>query len=69
MNLNTVNGKLKIWRDALESSDFQLNKTKTFTWSASLGKNGNKDEWVVKLDSQVIPKGVCFQYLKQKGQT
>ena len=30
MNLNTVNSKLKIWRDALESNDFRLNKTKTY---------------------------------------
>ena len=43
-----VNFEIEIWRDALESKSFQ---------------SIDKDEGIVRFDSQGIPKSECFQNL------
>ena len=45
-----VNVKLEIWRDALESKCFWLNRTKIEYMECKFSKTRNKDEGVVRLD-------------------
>ncbi|XP_070010405.1 uncharacterized protein [Nicotiana sylvestris] len=59
----SVNERLEVWRQTLESKGFKLSSTKAeylgFKFSDALGEV-NID---VRLDSQVIPKRGSFKYL------
>ena len=58
-----INVKLEIWRDTLRSKGFPLNKTKIEYMKCKFSKSRNRDEGVVRIDSQEIPKSKTFQYL------
>ncbi|XP_070005976.1 uncharacterized protein [Nicotiana sylvestris] len=59
----SVNERLEVWRQALESKGFKLSRTKTeyleCKFSAETGKVGVD----VRLESQVIPSRGSFKYL------
>ena len=58
-----VNVKLEICWDALEYKGFRLSWTKIEYMKCKFSKSRNRDEGVVRIDSQEIPKSKTFQYL------
>ncbi|XP_070009001.1 uncharacterized protein [Nicotiana sylvestris] len=58
-----VNERLEVWRQALESKGFRLNRTKTEYLECKFGAEPAEMGVEVRLDSQVIPKRSSFKYL------
>ncbi|XP_070026694.1 uncharacterized protein [Nicotiana sylvestris] len=58
-----VNGRLEVWRQALESKGFELNRTKTEYLECKFSDVSEEAGVEVRLDSQVIPKRESFKYL------
>jgi hypothetical protein len=50
-----VNGKLELWKDALESKCFRINRTKTEYMMCDFSMTGHEDG-VVSLDGQVVAR-------------
>jgi hypothetical protein len=57
-----VNGKLELWKDALESKGFRISRTKTEYMMWDFSMTGHEDG-VVSLDGQVVAKKETFRYL------
>jgi hypothetical protein len=57
-----VNGKLELWKDALESKGFRISRTKTEYMMCDFSMIGHEDG-VVSLDGQVLAKKETFRYL------
>jgi hypothetical protein len=57
-----VNGKLELWKDALESKGFRISRTKTEYMMCDFSMTGHEDG-VVSLDRQVVAKKETFRYL------
>jgi hypothetical protein len=57
-----VNGKLELWKEALESKGFRISRTKTEYMMCDLSMTGHEDG-VVSLDGQVVSKKETFRYL------
>lgn len=55
---NKVNAKLKVWRRALETKGFWLNRTKTEYLEFNFGDTMQEESVEVSLDTQVIPKKI-----------
>ncbi|XP_070003430.1 uncharacterized protein [Nicotiana sylvestris] len=58
-----VNEMLEVWRQALESKGFKLNRTKTEYLECKFSFEPTEARVDVRLDSQVIPKRGSFKYL------
>jgi hypothetical protein len=59
-----VNGKLKLWRQTLESKCFRINRTKTEYMRCDFGTTISEDG-DVSLGGQVVPKKDTICYLDQ----
>jgi hypothetical protein len=57
-----VNGKLELWKDALESKGFRISKTKTEYMMCDFSMTGHEDG-VVSLNGQLVAKKETFRYL------
>ncbi|XP_075077065.1 uncharacterized protein LOC107820242 [Nicotiana tabacum] len=58
-----VNGRLEVWRQALESKGFMLSRTKTDYVECKFNDMTGEEDVEVRLDSQVILKRESFKYL------
>jgi hypothetical protein len=58
-----VNGKLELWKDALESKGFRISRTKTEYMMFDFSMTGHEDG-VVSLNRQVVAKKKTFRYLE-----
>jgi hypothetical protein len=57
-----VNGKLELWKDALESKGFRISRTEAEYMMCDFSMTGHEDG-VVSLDGQVVAKKKTFRYL------
>ncbi|KAM3238309.1 hypothetical protein P3L10_013340 [Capsicum annuum] len=57
-----VNEKLEVWRQTLESKGFKLSRSKTEYMECKFSEVRQKDDVVVRLDSQEIRKRDSFRY-------
>nr|XP_016488020.1 PREDICTED: uncharacterized protein LOC107808052 [Nicotiana tabacum] len=60
---DSVNGRLEVWRQALESKGFKLSRTKTEYVECKFSDVTGKADVEVRLDSQVILKRESFKNL------
>ncbi|XP_070003362.1 uncharacterized protein [Nicotiana sylvestris] len=61
----SVNARLEVWRQTLESKSFKLSRPKTEYLECKLSDDRHEEEEVeVKIDTQVIPKIDSFKYLR-----
>ncbi|XP_070036590.1 uncharacterized protein [Nicotiana tomentosiformis] len=58
-----VNARLEVWRQALESKGFKLNRTKTEYLECKFSVGAHESHVDLKLYIQVIPKKGSFKYL------
>ena len=58
-----VNGKLEMWREALESKGFHLSRNKTEYMECKFNKRPTNNNLEVKIGEYVIPKVSSFRYL------
>ncbi|KAL4196774.1 hypothetical protein AMTRI_Chr04g184840 [Amborella trichopoda] len=58
-----VHTKLELWRDALKSKGFKISWPKMKYIECKFSNNRSRDEEVVKIDGQKIPKRAYFRYL------
>nr|XP_009804828.1 PREDICTED: uncharacterized protein LOC104249985 [Nicotiana sylvestris] len=58
-----VNGRLEVWRQALESKGFKLSRTKMEYVECKFIEVMGEPNVEVSLDSQVVPKRESFKYL------
>ncbi|XP_009796009.2 uncharacterized protein [Nicotiana sylvestris] len=58
-----VNGRLEVWRQALESKGFMLSRTNTDYVECKFNDMTGEEDVEVRLDSQVILKRESFKYL------
>nr|XP_016432621.1 PREDICTED: uncharacterized protein LOC107759246 [Nicotiana tabacum] len=58
-----VNERLEIWRQALESKDFKLSRTKMEYLECKFSAEPREAGMDVRLESQVIPSRGNFKYL------
>ncbi|XP_070034800.1 uncharacterized protein [Nicotiana tomentosiformis] len=59
----SVNERMEVWRQALESKGFKLSRTKTEYLECKFSDVTREEDVEVRLDSQVIPKSESFKYL------
>jgi hypothetical protein len=57
-----VNGKLKLWRETLESKGFRLSRTKTEYIRYDLGTTTHEEK-DVSLEGQVVTRNDIFGYI------
>ena len=60
----SMNGKLEVWRQTLESKGFRLSRSKTEYLECKFNDVRLENEVVVKLESQVVCKRDSFKYLE-----
>ncbi|KAL4200623.1 hypothetical protein AMTRI_Chr02g254520 [Amborella trichopoda] len=60
---NSINTKLELWRDTLESKGLKISWTKTEYMECKFSNNRSRDEEVVKTNGQEVQKRLHFQYL------
>ena len=65
LGVQTVSVKLEIWKDALESNNFRLSRTKIDYMKCKFSKSNNKDERFVRLDGREISKSERFDIFDQ----
>lgn len=65
LDVETVSVKLEIWKDALESNDLRLSRTKIEHMECKFSKSNNKDERFVRLDGQEMSKSERFDIFDQ----
>ncbi|XP_060182381.1 uncharacterized protein LOC132612053 [Lycium barbarum] len=60
---SSVNARLEVWRQTLESKGFKLSRTKTEYLECKFSNESEVEDEDVQLDTQVIPKKESFKYL------
>src|SRR5215470_4611566 len=58
-----VNGKLEVWREALESKGFRLSRSKTEYMECKFSKKQANNDMEVKIGEHIIPQVLKFRYL------
>jgi len=58
-----VNGKLEVWREALESKGFRLSRSKTEYMECKFSKKQANNDMEVKIGEHIIPQVSKFRYL------
>ncbi|XP_060210213.1 uncharacterized protein LOC132637083 [Lycium barbarum] len=60
---SSVNARLEVWRQTLESKGFKLSRTKTEYLECKFSNGSQVENEDVQLDTQVIAKKESFKYL------
>ncbi|XP_075087757.1 uncharacterized protein LOC142169750 [Nicotiana tabacum] len=59
----SINARLEVWRQTLESKGFKLSRSKTEYLECKFSDERHEEEVEVKIDTQVIPTRDSFKYL------